>query len=77
MCVVNSKFRYTAEEALKHPWITRKFEDSIPLSYHDYLYEEYLKNSLTDIAKLFIYLSTLPGAEEVISRNVFSHSHLG
>ena len=27
--------RYTAEEALQHPWITRRYEDDIPLSLTD------------------------------------------
>lgn len=27
--------RYTAEDALKHPWITRKFDEGIPLSAHE------------------------------------------
>lgn len=27
--------RYTAQDVIKHPWITRNFEDEIPLSLHD------------------------------------------
>jgi len=31
---IESAERYTTQEALKHPWLTRKFDDPIPLSLH-------------------------------------------
>ena len=70
LCVVDSKFRYTAEEALTHPWITRRFEDPIPLNYQDYLYQESLKKIMVNVAQVFVYLSRFPGAENVINKEV-------
>jgi len=77
LCVVNHKARYTAEEALKHPWITREFNDPIPLSYHDYLYESYLKKNLINILRTFVYLSQLPVSTNVVSRNVLGCVSIG
>ena len=36
MCNVDVQERYSASLALKHPWITRKFNDKIPMN----IYEE-------------------------------------
>lgn len=32
LCHISQIERYDAKKALQHPWITRKFEDQIPLT---------------------------------------------
>lgn len=32
---IEANERYTTQEALRHPWLTRNFEDQIPLSLHE------------------------------------------
>ena len=44
LCSVNVELRYSAKMALNHPWITRKFESSIPLT----IYEEGLRKNMCD-----------------------------
>jgi serine/threonine protein kinase len=35
MVAIEPDNRYTASEALQHPWITRRYDDEIPLSLND------------------------------------------
>lgn len=42
LCNVNVQSRYSAEMALKHPWITRRFSSPIPIT----IYEEDTLNQL-------------------------------
>lgn len=41
--------RYTAEDALKHPWITRKFDEGIPLSAHEVMASFSLEQSFSRV----------------------------
>jgi serine/threonine protein kinase len=41
--------RYRAEDALKHPWITRKFDDPIPLSGHEVMSNFSLEQTFTRV----------------------------
>ena len=47
----NPGARYTANQALKHPWITRNFDDEIPLTYSDVLL---YKNNIQNMKNLFL-----------------------
>ena len=47
----NQGRRYTANQALKHPWITRNFDDEIPLTYSDILLN---KNNIQNAKNLIL-----------------------
>ncbi len=68
MCRMDPKARYSAEEALTHPWITRDFLARVPLSYNDYLVDHQLRRELVDVARLLVFLSHLPSAERVFTK---------
>ena len=71
LCMINPEFRYTADEALMHPWITRSFSDQIPLNFVDSMHQEYLKKILEDTMVLMIYLSQLACPSMIQSVEVF------
>ena len=70
LCIVDFKHRYTAEEALNHPWITRKFEDPIPLDYNEALYKDFIKKRLGNLVNTFVYISRLFASKTTKTRNV-------
>lgn len=45
--------RYTAEDALKHPWITRNFDDEIPLGAHEVVTYFSMEQTFTRVTFLF------------------------
>jgi calcium/calmodulin-dependent protein kinase I len=55
---VSSAGRYTAGDALKHPWITRKLHNSIPMNQADEMlnleYEQRLRQKMRAIQFLSI-----------------------
>ncbi len=59
----NPSARYTAEEVEKHPWISRRFDDEIPLSAHEVMNSFSLEQSFTRVSltplKSFIQLFRL------------------
>jgi len=44
LCQFNVNFRYTANTALQHPWITKKVNAPIPLT----IYESYIRKDTTE-----------------------------
>lgn len=46
---INSSKRYTADNILKHPWITRNKLDSIPKTYLETMKERTIKNKMLNV----------------------------
>ena len=57
LCRPNPRNRYTATEALTHPWITRNFSTSIPLSYNEHLNQQYLKKNLIELIRIITFIA--------------------
>ena len=49
--------RYKANDALKHPWITRNPEDKIPQTFNDQLNNENIINNARELAMISIFLN--------------------
>ena len=49
----NPSARYTADEVEKHPWISRRFDDEIPLSAHEVMNSFSLEQSFTRVSFCF------------------------
>jgi serine/threonine protein kinase len=45
----NPASRYNASQALSHPWITRKFENSIPLTFEEKLHNFTKQQDLSNV----------------------------
>lgn len=50
----NTSKRYTADNVLKHPWVTRKHFDDIPKTYLETMRVRTLKNKMLNVIQLFI-----------------------
>ena len=50
--------RYTAEEAIKHPWVTRK-HTRIPKTMHEKLFDLSVQDKFRSLAKVLIFASSL------------------
>ena len=74
----NPSWRYTADKAIKHPWITRKVNDEVPLTMNDVLSKRNYKKCGKEIVMLSLFLNyykkkevlknktTLNGVENVL-----------
>ena len=74
----NPSWRYTADKAIKHPWITRKVNDEVPLTMNDVLSKRNYKKCGKEIVMLSLFLnyykkkevlknkSTLNGVDNVL-----------
>jgi hypothetical protein len=49
--------RYTAEQALRHPWITRDFDDPIPLTESEKMREYQAGSLLKNALNVALFLS--------------------
>ena len=49
--------RYSAKEALKHPWITRKVDNQIPMSFNDQINNFELESALLEKIRLIQFLA--------------------
>jgi len=57
---VDIRLRYSADMALKHPWITRKFESQIPLTiYGEDIRKQLMIELLNTVRTLFFVSSKL------------------
>jgi len=57
LCEVNPSWRYSANLAMKHPWITRNPNDEIPLTFNEILNRNNSKKNLNQIAMICIFLN--------------------
>ena len=70
LCRKNPDSRYTAEEALQHPWITRDFNAKIPLSIYDETRYNIVRDDLIAVVRSLVFLSHLPTAQIYIDTPV-------
>ena len=54
---INPLWRYTAEKALRHPWITRNINDDIPETFNENLKRRIVGNKAKDLMILSIFLN--------------------
>ena len=57
LCEVNPSWRYSANLAMKHPWITRNPNDEIPLTFNEILNRNNSKKNLNQISMICIFLN--------------------
>jgi len=67
--------RYTADEVEKHPWLSRRFDDEIPLSAHEVMNSFSLEQSFTRIMKA-LYVTSDFIHKEVGSTLTPEYKHL-
>ena len=53
----NASWRYTASQAIKHPWITRNKYDEIPLTFNELLSKSNNKKILKDLFNVCLFLN--------------------
>jgi len=66
LCNFKPDARYTAKEALNHPWITRKFETLIPLSHSEIEDNKYATCKLITAARTMLFLMQFPSVIQYI-----------
>ena len=57
LCEVNPSWRYSAELAIKHPWITRNIKDEIPLTFNEVLIRNNNKKNAMTLLMINIFLN--------------------
>jgi len=57
LCEVNPSWRYSANLAMKHPWITRNPNDEIPLTFNEILNRNNSKKNLSQMTMICIFLN--------------------
>ena len=57
LCNSNIHLRYSAKTALMHPWITRKFDTSIPITIYEEDMKEHNKIILTNSIRALFFVS--------------------
>jgi len=60
LCKLDPEARYTVDDALKHPWITRKFDSPIPLSKKDDMEYKMLLRDLRKVMRTLVFLTEFP-----------------
>jgi len=55
----NVQERYSASECLQHPWITRNFDDEIPLNLEQLLKVSAQSNKLINVIKKISFINHL------------------
>lgn len=66
----NPSWRYTADRAIKHPWITRKVDDDIPLTMNDVLLRRNYRKCGKEIVLLSVFLNYYKKKEKKKNRNL-------
>ena len=66
---VNPLWRYTAEKALRHPWITRNIEDDVPETFNETLKKRVVNNKMRELMLLGVFLNYFKKKED--KTNVF------
>ena len=62
--MIQAHQRYTAKDALKHPWITRKQQSKIPQSFLDEMTTIQFENTLKEKIRLFLFMSIIKKHED-------------
>ena len=57
LCEVNPSWRYSANLAIKHPWITRNPHDEIPLTFNEILNRNNSKKNFNNLVMICIFLN--------------------
>ena len=57
ICKISSFQRYDAKRALGHPWITRNFDDKIPLTRVEEIHQQEVRNMLSKISRVAAFMS--------------------
>ena len=57
LCEVNPSWRYSANLAIKHPWITRNPNDEIPLTFNEILNRNNSKKNWNNLIMICIFLN--------------------
>ena len=68
----NPSWRYTASQAIRHPWITRNFKDTPPITFNELLIKSNNKNILKDLfftCLFFNYFKKKENLEFLTHRN--------
>ena len=59
MCKLSSLQRYDAKRALKHPWITRNFQEKIPLTRIEEMQHQDAHHTFARLTRLATFLSII------------------
>ena len=57
LCEINPSWRYSANLAIKHPWITRNPNDEIPLTFNEILMKNNCKKNGSYLLMICIFLN--------------------
>jgi serine/threonine protein kinase len=74
LCRENPENRYTANEALNHPWITRNFTAPVPLTLHEELTQFRNTKDLLALERALLYVSLLSETQENSPMNIMMSS---
>ena len=66
----NPSWRYTADRAIKHPWITRKVDDDVPLTMNDVLSRRNYRKCGKEIVLLSVFLNYCKKKDKIKNRNL-------
>ena len=75
LCEVNPSWRYSANLAIKHPWITRNPNDEIPLTFNEILNRNNSKKNWNHLIMTCIFLNYYK-KKEIKSREMIKESKL-
>jgi len=59
LCNIDVQSRYSAEMALNHPWITRKFNSPIPITIYEEDTLKQLNAELKNIVRIIFFSSSI------------------
>jgi hypothetical protein len=66
---VDIRLRYSADIALKHPWITQKFESQIPLTIYEEGVKHLIKHELINVVRSLFFVSLFERVPNVLRPN--------
>lgn len=59
LCQLNVNFRYTANTALQHPWITKNIDSVIPVTIYELNAQKASVESVRNIARLIFFMGII------------------
>jgi len=78
LCEPNPSWRYSANLAVKHPWITRNPNDDIPLTFNEILSRNNTRKNAHTLFMVSIFLNYIKNNNKIlnISNNNITNNHL-
>jgi serine/threonine protein kinase len=69
----NPSWRYTAAQAIKHPWITRNINDAIPNTFNEILSKSNSKKTFIDLFNICLFMNYFSKNKYIIEQNYITN----